>query len=176
MPSPKTRSRKSNRPRLVTDGFQIIKHRVECHTDEARNIFTNDPTRSEFVNNSEHFRPEMAVISRASSLPGDTERLTGEPAANEIHWREDIFAHFSNVAMLWDVWPVLVEDLSAIVIYLHLPPALHACPLQPQVEAADACKEGTESHFFSSLLRFGVSCCIQWHFEQTYIADEYMGV
>jgi hypothetical protein len=42
----------------------------------------------EFGNNSQIFRPEVTVIFRASSLPGNTERLAGESAANKVNWGE----------------------------------------------------------------------------------------
>jgi len=58
--------------------FQVRKHRSEFHADDSRNILTNDPSRPNASDDSAHFRPESAVIIRASSLPGDGKRLTGE--------------------------------------------------------------------------------------------------
>jgi hypothetical protein len=56
-----------------------IKFLLECdHRREAVNILTNDPSGPGFRYNAEHFRPEVAVISLAASLPGATERLAGE--------------------------------------------------------------------------------------------------
>jgi len=127
MPGTHTRSRKSNRPRLVTAGFQVIKHLVECHCDEARNIFTKDESRSELVNNPQHFRPEVTVICRAFSLPGNGKRLTWESSANKVNWPEVCCSALSRVPELWDVGPVFCEDSLTVFIYLHLPCTFHPC-------------------------------------------------
>ena len=71
-------SRNNKRLAGVAEGFQVRKHRVECHVDDSSNILTNDPSGPEFLYNSEHLWPEVTVIFRASSLPGNTERLAGE--------------------------------------------------------------------------------------------------
>jgi hypothetical protein len=80
-------SRKYNRLRLVTEGFQVSKTIVECHVDEPKNVLTNDETGSDLVNNADHFRPEVTVIVLASSLPGDTKWLAREPAGDEVDAR-----------------------------------------------------------------------------------------
>ncbi len=45
--------------------------RPDPHADEAINVFTNNPSGPDIGNDSEHFRPEVAVILRAASLPGN---------------------------------------------------------------------------------------------------------
>jgi hypothetical protein len=114
---------------LVAAGFQIIKHLVECHWDEARNIFTKDESGSEFVNNPQHFRPEVTVICRALSLPGNGKRLARESSANKVNWLKVCVSALSHVSELWDVGPVCCEDSLTVFIYLHLPRAFHACSL-----------------------------------------------
>jgi len=54
---------------------QVIKHVVETQSDVSKNIFENNPTGSDLLNDADNFWPEVAVIFRASSLPGVTERL-----------------------------------------------------------------------------------------------------
>jgi hypothetical protein len=56
---------------------------VECQADEAKHILSNDPSGSCLRDNAEHLRPEIAVISLAVLLPGDAERLTGEPSSEK---------------------------------------------------------------------------------------------
>jgi hypothetical protein len=65
---------------LVSFRLQVSKHRFECQIDDSNNILTNDPSRPEFSYDSKHFRPEITVISKASSLPGRAERLAREAA------------------------------------------------------------------------------------------------
>jgi hypothetical protein len=90
-------SRNIKRLRGVPDTFQVRKHFIEAQPDQPRNILSNNPSGPEFRHNSEHFRPEMAVILLASLLPGDTERLAGEPSANKVNCGEaggTGFGHF----------------------------------------------------------------------------------
>jgi hypothetical protein len=55
-------SRKYEFPDFVVFSLQVSLHIVECHVDEAKNIFSNDPSWLGFLDNSKHLRPEMAVI------------------------------------------------------------------------------------------------------------------
>ena len=73
-----TASRNNKRLCFVTEGFQIRKHLVECQIDDSRHILTNDPSGLDFLNNSQHFRPEVTVISLAFSFPGEGKRLARE--------------------------------------------------------------------------------------------------
>jgi hypothetical protein len=76
-------SRKYKRLHLVACGFQVKAHIIECHADEASNILDNRESGSDFRNKSEHFRPEMAVVLRASLLSGDGKGLAGDAAGEE---------------------------------------------------------------------------------------------
>jgi hypothetical protein len=73
----------NNRFDFVIFTFQISMHLVECHVDDASNILTNDPTWPCFAYDSEHFRPEVAVIILASSLAGNGKWLTGKTAGEK---------------------------------------------------------------------------------------------
>ncbi|MFA6159375.1 MAG: hypothetical protein WC763_07155 [Candidatus Paceibacterota bacterium] len=109
----------------------------------------------------------MAVILLASLLPGDTERLAGEPSANKVNCGEAVGAgslvglfgpvifgmcgysmHFSHVPVSLDVGPMFFEDSVAEVIYLHLPFALHSGPFEAKVKPTDTGEEGAEGHLF----------------------------
>jgi hypothetical protein len=78
-------SRNNKRPRGVADAFQVRKDIVEFHRDDSSNILTNEPSGLCPVNNSEHFRPERTLIFRASSLPGDTERLARKSPCEKVN-------------------------------------------------------------------------------------------
>src|SRR5262245_52058994 len=65
---------------FVTFTFQVRKHSVEFHVDDSSNVLTKHPSGSGFRYNSEHFRPEVAVIFRASSLPGLGKWLARKPS------------------------------------------------------------------------------------------------
>ena len=54
--------------RLVVLIFQVSNRRVEAHIDELSNIFA-DKSPGKFRHNSEHLRPEIAVISLARRFP-----------------------------------------------------------------------------------------------------------
>jgi hypothetical protein len=80
-------SRNSKREDFVPCVFQVRTHRLEYHAlldrHEARNVLSDDPTRSNFPYDSKHLRPEMAVVCLASSLPGNREGLAREPAGED---------------------------------------------------------------------------------------------
>jgi hypothetical protein len=78
-----TASRNNKRPDFVANGLQISTHLVEFHGDDSNNIFTNDPSGLGFLNNAEHFRPEVTVIILASSLPGLRKGLARESSCEK---------------------------------------------------------------------------------------------
>ena len=54
------------------------------HREDSTNILTHDPIGSHLVNAAVHERPEVAVIIRASSLPGITEWLARETSREDV--------------------------------------------------------------------------------------------
>ena len=54
------------------------------HREDASNVLANNPIGSHLVNAAVHERPEVAVIFRAFSLPGITERLAGKTACEDV--------------------------------------------------------------------------------------------
>jgi hypothetical protein len=64
-------SRNNNRPAGVAVFFQLSQNSVEAHRDVPSNVLCQDETGSAEVNDAAHLRPEMAVILRAQSLPGE---------------------------------------------------------------------------------------------------------
>ena len=106
-------SRNNERRRGVADGIQVRKHFVEAQTDVASNILSNDPRGPQLVHEPIHFRPEVAVIFRARSVPGSTKRLARVSAANNVNC-PDIFApEFGDIFKATDVGPVLRQHTPA---------------------------------------------------------------
>jgi hypothetical protein len=73
-----TASWNNDRLDFVSTRFQIRTDLVECQADDSNNILTNNPSWPCLLYDSEHLRPEIAVIVLASPLPGITERLAGK--------------------------------------------------------------------------------------------------
>lgn len=114
-------SRNSQRLDGIACGFQVSKHRVEDRPDEARHILTNDPSGPELLYPAKHRWPEIAVIRRASSLPGETERLTGESPAHKVNWFNGCPVDRLDVAVPFDMRPVLGEDSLTVGVNFDLP-------------------------------------------------------
>jgi len=97
---------------LVSDAFQVRKAALEAQrlVNKASDIFANDPPTLYSFNNSQHFRPEIAVIFCASLLPGDAPRLTREAADDDINSSKSICADGSNVVVDRRVGPMLSQD------------------------------------------------------------------
>src|SRR5690606_4166988 len=95
--------------------FQVRKHIVEAQTDVSSNILSKHPSGPEFPYKAKHFRPEMAVILRASALPGNTERLARVSSANNVNcslivnhpvFLQPLLGQFSNIVVYRNAWPV----------------------------------------------------------------------
>lgn len=72
-------------PRCVAFTFQVRKHIVERQIEDVSNIFSNDPSGPQLVDNSKHLRPEITVIVLASALSGLGEGLAREAAGNNVN-------------------------------------------------------------------------------------------
>ncbi len=83
VPGIDTASWNNKRPAGVADAFQVRKHSVEFHVDDASNVLSKHPSGSCLRDNAQHFRPEMTVIRRAPSLPGATEWLARKSPCDE---------------------------------------------------------------------------------------------
>ena len=55
------------------------------HTDEPSNVFTKHPSGPDRLDNTEHFRPEVAVILCSLSFSCCGERLAGEASKNNVN-------------------------------------------------------------------------------------------
>jgi hypothetical protein len=77
-------SRYNKCPAGVVEGFQVSNRTVECHGNKSSNIFSNNPSWPEYLDNASYLWPEVAVICFAFALPGNTERLAGKSAGNNV--------------------------------------------------------------------------------------------
>jgi len=135
-------SRNNKRLRGVASGFQTIKHFVERQFDEWRHIFTKHPSRSECFDNTEHFRPEVAVIIAACLLPGSTERLAGKSSGeNKEGFSDGVGGDVSHVSEVGDGWPVFIESSACISIYFGEADGFYSGALRRESETANSRKE-----------------------------------
>jgi hypothetical protein len=98
VPGIDTASWNNKRPAGVAECFQVRKHRVEFHVDDASNVLSKNPSGFCFRDNAEHFRPEVTVICRAFSLPGAAERLARKSPCDEADSGEVSAVEGSDVA------------------------------------------------------------------------------
>ena len=131
-------SRNNDRPAGVAEAFQVRKHTVEAHRDVPSNILKQAPSGPLCGNNGSNERPEMAVIVRASPLPGMAERLARVASANKVGAWQFFGVEGFNVPPFWDAGPVFCKDFIAVFIYFHLSNARHSGHFEAEEEAADS--------------------------------------
>jgi hypothetical protein len=144
-------SRNNKRPPGVAIGLQISEHLVEPQGDVTSNVLSNDPSGSDFANNSAHFRPEVTRVLRASLLAGVRERLAGVAATDDIDGADAIGSkascgEASHVLVTGHVGPVLAEDGTTERLDLTEGNGAHSCALEPEREAADAAEQVEDIH------------------------------
>lgn len=77
-------------------------------------------------------------------LPGDRDGLAGEAADDEVDGRGPFRIEGRNISMARNVGPVPRENPATKRIALDLPAAAPAGALEPEVEAANPGKKGSE--------------------------------
>lgn len=136
-------SRNNKRPRGVAETFQVSEHIVECHCDEASNIFANDPSGSCECNDAAHFRPEVAVVILAFLLAGDAEGLAGESSADDIDSSkptQSLCIKGVDVVKAGHLGPVFTQDRLAVGIPLAESYGFHPSPFKAKGETTDTRK------------------------------------
>jgi hypothetical protein len=127
---------------------------VEAHRDVTSNIFSNNPSGPELVHEPIHFRPEVAVIARAFSLPGQAKGLTRESAGNKVDCSDISARQLSNVFVNWNVRPMLRQHPAAKRIDLAKRRGLESArTFQAEAEAANAAEQVECSQHTSKLRR-----------------------
>jgi hypothetical protein len=135
---------------LVSDAFQVRKAALEAQrlVNKASDIFANDPPTLYSFNNSQHFRPEIAVIVCASPLPGNGEGLARETAADEVNSSISICVDGSNVVVDRCVGPVLSQDgLTEGVLLAEGDCPKRSGSFESEAEPSDAAEEVEDFDF-----------------------------
>jgi hypothetical protein len=135
----------NKRPCGVANGLQVRKHLVECHLDDSKNIFANDPSGSLSLNNCEHRWPEVTVILFACLLAGATKGLAGESSCNDVA-SDSLAWPLGDVVNDWHTWPVLLQNSPCIFFTLAKCDCFPAHPLSGQSKAANAREKVKVSH------------------------------
>ena len=144
-------SRNNNRPPGVAVGLQVSEHLVEPQCDVTNNVFSNDPSGSDFANKSAHFRPEMARVLLASLFAGVRERLAGVAAADDIDGTDSVGSksscgEASHVVVTGDTGPVLGEDCATERLDFAERDGSHSCALEAERKATDATEKVEDIH------------------------------
>jgi hypothetical protein len=119
---------------LVPFGFHVSLHLLEYHptllSKQSVNVFSDNPCRLNLPYNSEHLRPEEAVVARSLSPSALAERLAGEAARNNVNCSPVLFEiGFFDVFMQFCVFEEMFQDCPAKGVVLALENICPAAPL-----------------------------------------------
>jgi hypothetical protein len=155
MGRPKIAGAHSKRQAGVPELVEVAPHEGHPLPPHVVDVLDEDPARAELSDDPLELVPEAGPPSgEPGLLSGCAEILTRETAAQEVDSRKVARADGLDVSEPTDAGPVLGEDFVAEVIVLHLERALHAGPLEPEVDPADPREQRAEPHalFFSGQL------------------------
>jgi len=132
----------NKRPAGVAFAFQVRKHLVEAHVDVTSNIFSNDPSGPEGSHEPMHFRPEVTVIFRASSFPGEGKGLAGVSPCDDVNRSNVICRQAPDIVEDRHIRPVFRQDLAWVFLDLAERDGFKAASgLKPKAEAADTAEQ-----------------------------------
>src|SRR5690349_2023804 len=134
------------RPALVAERLQVSDDPVRAPASQARNILSEDPSRSALADEPRHFAPEPgARACEAVTGSRQTGILARKSAADEIG--VDAFAlkphpgEVTDVLVDWCARPVSGEDGAAERVALTERDRAHPGPMQTEAETADAAEQ-----------------------------------
>lgn len=135
------------RPSGVACSFQVGEDDVSPATAESRDILSDDPTRSDFLDEPEHLFPESGTLAfDPGTLAGRRDVLAGEAAADDIgmdpFFDQSSLGEGPHVLEERDGRPVLAEDASGMGLGLAKSDRLESAgELQAERESTDAAEK-----------------------------------
>jgi hypothetical protein len=155
-----TASWNNDRLDFVTLCFQVRTHLVECQADDSNNILTNDPSWLCLLYDSEHLRPEIAVIILASPLPGVTERLAGKSSREKSDSSICRTIERFDVSVDWHIRPMLFEDGLCVGFVVAESNGFKSSPSSGKSESSDTAEQVEVGWFFIHIspLSNGIAC------------------
>ena len=121
MPRADAASRKYEWENSVSRFCQVKYRLVEPHMDEASNILPKHPMGPQFGNNAAHFRPQVALIRKAFSLPGSRERLAGESTGKDGDgfkpglFKERLLCECGDISEFGNIRPMLLQHRVRVI-------------------------------------------------------------
>ena len=115
----------------------MLEEKTLLKTKDSRNILCQDPVGLNLLYDSKHLRPEVAVIFLASSLPGSTERLAGEPAGNKGNCPVVLIGEVPDLSAPVDSRPVFFEYFEAVGISLDLSNSPKTRPVRRKINPSN---------------------------------------
>ena len=147
MPCADAASRKYEWENSVSRFCQVKDRFVEPHIDEASNIFPKHPTGPQLGNNAAHFRPQVAFIRKAPSLPCGGEGLAGKSAGEDgngfksCFFKKRLLRKSSDIPEFRHLRPVLFQNGIGVVCPLALADGAEARRLRRQIKPTNAGKQ-----------------------------------
>jgi hypothetical protein len=136
-----TASWNNDRLDFVTTRFQVNTHLFEFHIDDSSNILTNDPTWLCLLYDSEHLRPEMAVIVFASLLAGTTVRLAGKSSCEKSDSSVCLTIESFDVSVDSDIRPMLFENGLGVRFVVAESNCFKSSPSSGKSEPSDSAEQ-----------------------------------
>jgi hypothetical protein len=137
------RSRNAVPLRVIPDRGQASEYAVESSSKESWDVLHDDVSGSKLANDSEHLEPKTRPFAVESSPEAESaDVLAGEAAGDDVNGRDCLGVDVPDVWHAKHVRPVLLKNSEGVRVELALPQAAHTRPLEAEIEAADARKEG----------------------------------
>lgn len=130
-------SRYNDRPTGVTPCFQRRYDVIEAHRDDSSRILKQAPTGPDVFDDPQSIAPEPAVICRALSLPGNTNRLARWSSDQESWPGKGCCVNLLDVTVSDHLRPVFGEYRLTVRINFDLPQHPKPSAGQSDVHAAD---------------------------------------
>ena len=140
-----------DRPVGVAERFQVREHPVSRKASDARNVLSDNPSRSAFADEPGELRPQVALVCGAATLAGETEGLAREAAADEV-WGWDAVAakrgsvKASHVRIYRRIRPMLAEHGDGIRFALAERDGAHPDAFEAEGKTTDAAEEVEDMH------------------------------
>ena len=104
---------------------------------EPWHVFHDDVSGSYLIHQTGEVRPQPPRIGLSLPFTRERNRLTGEPAADNVNGFQGAARQISHISVSSCVGPMFVEDSDCVLIDLYLPAHIEPCALESEVDPTD---------------------------------------
>jgi hypothetical protein len=134
--------------RVIPERSDLPEHLIQSASAKGADVFNDDPTRPNFLDEPAVFAPQPRALSRkpGSCAADCADVLARESSSDNVNWADVFGAQVTHILEAGHVRPMLPKHCSAVGVDFAEGDGTHSGSLEPEGETADSAEEIEDIH------------------------------